>query len=402
MKNKKGTGGLFYKDNNQQYWFLGAFSNNFEDAEGEIISWDAHTENANWLKSNNIKPPVTVFHLPQFPPLFHMVHVLSVLSGDISPQEYTKNLKDLYAPVAIGETEAVIPLNGFIFVVAKVYDDKKELVERLSARNQTWGMSHGFIKLRASGNMIEKYRSFEYSVLPEEWAANKATPIGLIKRGDFSMDNVMKQLSAEDRELLNDLLDGSVEDLESATSKARDILSAVLRSKSLSPDEPEKEEEKQEEDKQEDEQSVADEETPTPDEQAEQAFENEGAPPPLPEEGTKMYADFRQKMMEDLKVEELVQALKSAGEAITSLQAEVDKLNRQVEAIKADEDTKIAASFIAPDWTLGLGRKTSHTVADEDTLLDELKDNIPDKVTEQPNEADTDNPLYRGFYRLFS
>lgn len=366
---KRPAKAVFYKDTKEQLWFFGAFSNNFEDREGEIFSWDSHLDNARWLKSNDIRPPITVLHTPTYPPLFHIVHVLSVLSGDISPQEYTQDLKEMYESTAIAETQAVIPLNGFIFVVGRVYDDKKALAERLAAASERWGMSHGFIRLKTNDNIIEKYRSFEYSVLPDVLAANNITPFGFIKKGEIVMDDVVKQLSEEDRTLLNDLLDGSVDDLESATAKARDILQRVLGSKALE----------------------VPEETP-----AEEVVEETAE-----QEVTKSYAELRAQLMHDLNIEELVGVLKTAGDTVRELQNEITQLKEKVAALEVDEDTKIAMQFAAPDWTLGFGNKRSKETVVEEELIEQLKQQAPEQVVVPQENKENNNPLVTGFWRQF-
>lgn len=367
QKRPTGSKSVFYKDANEQYWFFGIFSNNFEDREGEIISWDAHLDNARWLREKNIRPPVTVLHSPHFPPLFHILHTLAVLGGDITPQQYSTNLKELYASTAIAETHAVIPLNNFIFVVAKVYDNKKSLVERLAQVTDSWGMSHGFVRTKSDGNITTKYRSFEYSVLPNVLAANAVTPFGIIKKGELVMDDVVKQLSEEDRTLLNDLLSGGVEDLESATEKARDILQRVLGSKSL-----------------EVEKTLAEEETPAEE-----------------QEVSKSYAEIRDQLMADLKIDELVGVLKAAGDTVRELQEEIAQLKAKIVALETDEDTKIASQFAAPDWTLGFGKKQREDAEDDPELLEELKKQAPEEIVKSLN-AETDNPLVKGFWQQIS
>ena len=211
-------------------WFFGVFSNNFEDVQGDIITEKAHEEYVTWLKETGVKPPITVFHQPRYNDAVHLTNYMGLVYNKFTAQEYNDNLDALYKPFAIAKTENVLFLNGFVFVIGKVYDHKKDLVERLMQQSKTWGMSHGFIPVKINDNIIEKYRSFEFTIVPGEYSANKITPIGFVRKENV-MDEQLKGLSEEERVLVNDLLEGKAEDLEDATKKAKELLGGVLESK---------------------------------------------------------------------------------------------------------------------------------------------------------------------------
>lgn len=344
-----------FKDIAGGMWFMGVYSNNFEDKVGDILTEASHEEYAQWLKSTGVKPPITVIHQPQYSPVFHLVHMLALLDGSITTDEFNANLKSIYEPFAIAETTTVVPMNGFTFVIGKVYDSKRDLVERLLPQLKTWGMSHGFIRLQTNGKIINKYRTFEFSVLPTEFAANWATSVGLItKGGKEPMNDILKSLSPEDQAALQELLDSPVDELEAGTSKAREILTNLLASKQV--------------------------EVP-------EVAEVEVAPV-VPD----MVA-LRGQIMEDLKVEELVATLKTVGERIQAQDQRIEELTTQLKAVQTSEDEKIAAQFASPNWA-GIFKEVPKT---DEAKLKEIKDKLPEQVTADA-VIDKSNPIAFGFW----
>lgn len=361
-----------YRDSAGDYWFLGAFSNNFEDREGEIISWDAHENYAKWFKSSGIKPPLTVMHQPHYPDHFHLIHYLALKSGVLTPEEFDENLDTLYRGVAIGKTEAIIPLNGFMFVAAKLYKDKIPLVKRLKERVDNWGMSHGFIREQFDGNIIKKYVSFEFSVLPIEVAANSITPISIHIEDDRM--GAVEKLSAEDRELLETLLEGSTEDLEAKTEEAKAILQRVLASKELTAD------------------TEEDTETETSDEDVEEVEA---------EEGIDNYEGLRDKIMADINIEGLNASMKQVGEVFEQFNTRINEIAERLDAVEVSEDNKIAAQFTAPDWTFGFGIQDKQNQEDDADLLEKLKNELPEDGADIEEKA-RENPLNLGFWSNFN
>lgn len=358
-----------YKDNAGQMWFFGVYSNNFEDKVGDILTEAAHEEYAQWVKSTGVRPPITIAHQPTFPPAFHLVHLLALLDGQIDANTFSQNLKELYSPYAFAETTTVIPLNGFTFVLGKVYDNKRSLVESLLPQLKSWGMSHGFIRLQSNGNIINKYRTFEFSILPDDIAANWATSVGLItKGGKQPMNDILKSLSQEDQDTLQELLNAPVEELESATSKARTILQQLLSSKGLEEVEVE------------------------PEEETTEVVEED-----VVEDTKSISVELRSQIFEDLKIDELVQTLKSMGDKITSQEARIETLVAEIETLKATEDEKIALQFQAPNWSGIFAEKSGTTDKDK---LKEIKENLPEEAVAE--KVDPNNPLSYGFWGQFA
>ena len=347
----------FYKNKKGEVWFAGIYSNNFMDRDEEIITWDGHKEYADWYKTSGAKLPIVMLHLPHYAPEFHIAHVIAVQKGIITPQEYSENLRELYKTTTIATAEAVIPLNGFMLVLGKVRKDREKLVKKFS---DSWGMSHGFIRLEYDGNIISKYRTFEFTVAPIDWAANSITTIG------FNKDKIMtdKALSIEDRELIEEALEVSADDLEAGTEKAREILSRMLASKATIP-EPEEPEVTEEE--------------------------------PAVEEKADDYAELRAKIFADLDVEGLVAAMKKMSETNAELEARLAAV--EVKAQKSQDE--VIAAHIAPDWSLGLS--TSKTAGETDPeLIKELKEKTERQIVADPKAKMSDNPINLGFWSQFA
>lgn len=378
-KSRPGNKATFYKDAKGQMWFLGVYSNNFMDDEKEAISWTAHEEYAKWLKDTGVKPPIILMHLPQFEHLIHAVHYMGLEFGKFTPQEYNDNLLAMYRSTAIAQTQTVIPLNGFMLVVGKVFDNKREVAEKLAARQEHWGMSHGFIPLKKDGNIFTQYRSFEFTLGPIVLAANKATAISFATKDTEEFRTMAEKigLSDEDRQLLEDLLGNP--DVEEATAKARDILQRALSSAKLLDDEEKQmppEEEKPEEEEEEDEDKN--------DEEAEEKL--------VPADS---YEGLRAKIFADLHVDELAASLKTLNETVQTQAALITDLKTEIATLRQTEDEKIAAAFTQPDWTLGYA--TKRTEPTDEKLVDELKKNVPTGVVEDEKLKST-NPLSLGFW----
>lgn len=398
LPGKNRSKSVFYRAGSE-LWFLGIYSNNFEDREAETFTQEAHDEYAAWIKSTGIHPPITVMHQPQYEDAVHIAHYLSLVRGVISPEEFSQNLKALYGPYAIAETTAVIPVDGFNLVVGKVYDNKREVVERLMGRSTGWGMSHGFIVVQSDDKTITKYRTFEFSILPEELAANQVTAIGFVEK-DITMEADLKGISQEDRLLLRDLFDDTVDPdkLEQAIKVAKNVLSGFLGSKLL------KEETVDTENTETVVEEVVEEttETVTEEEVVEEVVEE------TEDVVEKDYAPLRAKLMDDFKLKELAEALTTIGDRLEKLETGLETLTtsvqadqKMIEALKKSDDEKVAAQFEAPNWTPRFSQRsvTHQPETEEADLLADLKDKIPPEVTEK---AKNENPLNLGFWKSFS
>lgn len=313
---------LFFKDRGGKLWFVGIYSNNFEDSTGDIITKEAHEKYAQWIEKTGVRPPIIMMHMPRLPePLgtaFYVAHLLGLASGKISAEDYNKNLLELHRKSAIAQTRTVIPMDGFMIVVGEVLDDKRDLVLKILKDKDRWGMSHGFIKVQSNGNIITDYHSFEFSVLPVEWAANGLTAINFRSK---LMSDKEKELTPNQEDILEEVFEDTAEDMEATVKKAREILSGLLDSK-----------------------------------------------------GVGDYVEVRQKLQADFKLNELAQVLTQIGTELKAINARLDTLEKS-------DDEKIAEAFQL-EWRIDMGED----VEDENPeLLAQLKENVPAGVMPEPD-----------------
>ena len=361
----------FYRSG-ETIWFFGVFSNNFKDSQGDIITEKAHEEYVAWLKETGVKPPVTVFHQPRYRDAVHLANYMGLVYNKYTAQEYTDNLEALYKPYAIAKMEHAFYLNGFVFVIGKVYEHKKDIVERLIQQSKAWGMSHGFIPVTINDNIIEKYRSFEFTIVPSEYSANKITPIGFVRKENEMSE--LKNLSEEDQIVVNDLLTGKAEDLEEATKKMQELLGdAGLESKA--------------------EDMPMEDETP-----AEEDSEDD-------EEEKKKTED---KAVFDVSVlQELTATFKAIEGVFDTIKADLKTLNEKVDGlatkvavVEKTEDERIAEQLVFPNFK-GYFEKSLDKEKEKPELVEKLKEAIPTQIVADKAEAMND-PMYGLFYSAFS
>ncbi|MFA7101113.1 MAG: hypothetical protein WC196_05085 [Bacilli bacterium] len=335
--------GMLYKDKTGQPWFFGIYSNNFEDREAETITWDGHLEYAEWVKSTGVKLPVTVAHQPHFPLEVHLSQFIALSTGKITADEFSNNYMKMYKPYAFAQTESIIPMNGFMIVVAKILKNKERVAELISQAD--WGMSHGFLSVDRDSSTLNVYRTFEFTSLPKSIAANSITLSEVTK-----MDQ-MKGLSEEDRALLKQVLDADPAELEEATAAAQDILKKVISSKELEQ--------------------------------------------PEPEQKTEDYETLRTKIFADLRVEELNKSFNAIVESVQKLNERIDGFEGRVKQAERSDDEKIADAFKSPVWQI------FGDVEEKEIDLESIKE---DAIGEKPiagikAEGDANNPLYLGWAR---
>lgn len=361
----------FFKDKQDGLWFIGVYSNNYIDRQQEIITEKAHQEYAQWLKTTGVQPPIVMLHLPRFPEIVHYVMLLALATGKMTVDKYNALMMELYKSTAIAQTKSVIVKNGFSFVIGKVIESKRPLVEKLMKMQKTWGMSHGFIPLKFDDTLdtITMYRAFEFTLAPESLSANGLTAIGF--KEDKMADVLLKdkELSEEERAAIQQVFDE--EDAETATAKAREVLRDLLASKM----------------------EVATEET-----------EDENPTPSEEDTDTDDYKALVGKLAEDFKLEELATIIKTIGERLTALEATQDEVAEKIQEIDQTEDDRVVnqyfKNFKGVDWTLGFGaHKLDQKEADEDQKeeIEKLKGDIPKQFVEG-QETDPKNALQVGFW----
>jgi hypothetical protein len=332
-------------------WFVGIYSNNFKDRQDEIITRQAHEDYAQWTKENGIKPPIILFHLPQYPPEVHLANLLGLSKGIFTPQQYNDNMMTMYKATAIAQAEYIVPISGFMVVLGKVFEAKVPIVKKYLNNPAEWGMSHGFLGLK-EGQTITKYFSHEFSILRESAAANSLTAVGIKEN---IMANSTNTLSEEDRGLLNGVLGENATDaLEEGIQKVKEVLEAVVDSKSVEP--------------------VAEETVVITEEVTEEPAE-------------KAYEAFRTQIMTDLNIEGLLKALNTAATQLAETNSKLEALENRMKALEVDEDTKIAAQFATPDWSFGLITSKKETTEDETALIAQLKEELPGVLDNPDNNV---------------
>jgi hypothetical protein len=394
----------FYKDANGKTWYFGFYSNNFRDRDDEFLSWAAHLEYRQWLKDSRVVPQITFFHQPRLPALLWHLAFGLFEKGRITTDQFNNFISEVYKDYSIAETRAVIPVDGFMLVIGEVYPDKVPTVEKMLATDITWGMSHGFISLEDDDNIIKKYRSFEFSVLPVLRAANTVTS------GAFSgVDMMQKGMSPEDQALLDEIFgEGTATKTEEAVQRATAILRGILDQKSigelLNVEEVEKDMAPVE--------ALAA-ETPVVDVPAEvipvvetPVVEEVESPAPA-----LSYEQIREQIIADLGIAQLQEALRSLAEMVQSLvttqqqqgqnmetiKSAVEDLGTKMKTLEQTEDEKVAAQFVPMQWNMYAPvapAKQQEKVEDQEALIARLKEQAPS--SQEPNN----NPLYAGLYKF--
>lgn len=184
------TGFKVLKGADGSYRWLGWVSNKFMDREGEILTDEAHKDYVAWLDRNpKAAGQLWTFHIPG--------------TG-------RKNKADFWGY-----------LNGFLLVGGKLTEEE---ATALQSYKGDLGMSHGFYVLEKQGNLITKYRTFEYTVLPRNAAANPWTKFDVKELENMSD----KGLSQAQRELVARLHgEDFANALEGDTAKMAAVLSAA-------------------------------------------------------------------------------------------------------------------------------------------------------------------------------
>lgn len=208
----------FKEDAQGNMWFIGLYSNKFMDRHREILSEEAHLKYIDWVTKTGVKPQVILMHQPRHVPGFWSQVMLAYEKNYISTDVFNAVLEDFYKDYSIAQTEKLFYSNGFVGVVAKVYEDKKEWVNNLNKYPETLGMSHGFVPVKIDGNIYNEYRSFEFSVLPLKKAANLWTTVQIME------EKVMDQ---ETQEFLDEIQDGTAKEIEEQTQSLETSLESA-------------------------------------------------------------------------------------------------------------------------------------------------------------------------------
>jgi len=140
---------LFRNKENNVLQFVAIASNNFKDHDSppDIITKAAHEEYVEWVTKTGHYPELRLWHLPD---------------------------------TRLGQVTWVEEVNGFLVTGGIIDEDSESLALKAVNEHSFNAISMGFIPVEEEAHVIEKYRTFEVSILPEEHAANPWTSIDLL------------------------------------------------------------------------------------------------------------------------------------------------------------------------------------------------------------------------------
>jgi len=301
----------FKQDADGNWWYLGCYSNKYKDRDEEIISEAAHKEYADWVKDKGVRPQVTLFHMPRHSPGLWGKILKAHEDGKISTSALNAFMKDFYKDYSIAETERVFLANGFIYVAARVHPDKIHVVKKLINYKEKLGMSHGFVPKEVSGNIFEKYRSFEYTVLPARRAANVWNP-----EPQFSKEEIGMALDKDVEQFLDETIgQGTANEVDEQTQKAAQELEQM---------------------------GTEYKENDTPEVQEPEKTEETPAQENLQADAEKAYAGLVDRIVGDLKFKEFVEAVKAQ---LNSMQEKVDAAEARIKELEKEDDEKFSGQY---------------------------------------------------------
>lgn len=185
-----GVTGVFavVKQADGKYRWFARYSNSWLDKDGEIITEEAHKEYISWAYDTGTFPELWMWHTPD---------------------------------TRIGEADWLDFSNGFAHASGIIDEGKESVVNVLGSKDT--GVSHGFLSLQ-SGKYIQRYRTYEISVLPRERAAVETTGFNVLdamKEGGDGMP-----FTDEKRKWLTEALG---EDAVSKLEKSTDAMAAQMK-----------------------------------------------------------------------------------------------------------------------------------------------------------------------------
>lgn len=164
-------------------WFA-RYSNAWEDRDKEIVTEAAHKEYIEWAYETKAFPELWLWHTPG---------------------------------TRFGEADWLDFSDGFAHASGLIDEGKESVINYLAGKEL--GVSHGFMSLQ-NGKYIEKYRTFEISVLPLDRAAVWTTDFNFIAK-----ESEMTAFTPERRTWLVEALgEDAVKELEGNTSNAANQL----------------------------------------------------------------------------------------------------------------------------------------------------------------------------------
>ncbi len=369
-----------------QLRILGIYSNKFIDLEGEIIPEKAHKEYAAWTKDTGFRPVVTLMHMPRIPGLL-WITLYNKLKANIPA--LSKAVHKIFKGYAIAEIDRVTPLNGFAAISAVVLPGMEDVAKRLAERDDL-GMSHGFILLERDDKILTKYRSFEFTILPQSRAANIFTRPEVVSEEAMSI----KALSPEDREFLVEAYgEVRIASFEASTADTAKVLAGILEFKDIMSEKTEEPTlESLENAKAEEEEEVLDRDSQSEDVEEGEKDEKEEVDnteeQPVDDAVDDPYDELVQRVMKGLKIDQLSTLLENYKDRIVSLEeevAELKSLKADVQEIQKTHDEAVAEEFTPPMW-FEAGESPSQSksnVIESDDSLNESEPQAPASTPEK-------------------
>lgn len=401
---------VFMKDAKGDWWTLLIYSNKYEDRDTDIISTKGHQEFVQWVNDKGFRPHVALFHQPALSEKF-WINVFSKYGNDID--KLNEIVREVYQKSGLGlaEVQKISYINGFTVMVAKVYEDKKAVAEKLAGMKNL-GTSHSFVVMDFSlrknkGMIVDKYRTFEGTILPRHRAANLLTLSVLQEK---AMSKTVK-LSDEDREWFGNVLgEEVVESLEKNTKELEEKLDVLLAFKATATDS---------EDMMDQEGDMPAEDMPPKKkkgtkpaakkgldvEEDEDPEEAEVEEPEVADQDTEpvpevAVAAVAEEVIKALNVEELKNVLAQLGQTQKELMEKVDQLEglrADVATLKKSDDDKIAAAITPINWGMFQPSKAKETAPKkQEDLQKQAKEDGPSAP--DATKIDPNNPLQVGFW----
>lgn len=138
---------IVFRQKNGSLRFFAWGTNNFRDKHKEIIPEFAHEEYVEWVEKTSNYPELWLWHTPG---------------------------------TQFGKADWVDVSDGFLALSGVINKEYEAVAERLATSDEPLGMSHGMWALVTKSGEIILYRSYEFSVLPEDSAASVAGGTGFV------------------------------------------------------------------------------------------------------------------------------------------------------------------------------------------------------------------------------
>jgi hypothetical protein len=174
----EGVFGVIKQANGKLRWFA-RYSNAWEDRDHEILTEEAHKDYIKWAYDSGTFPELWLWHT---------------------------------GGTRFGEADWLDFSDGFAHASGLIDDGKESVVASLSGKDI--GVSHGFLSLQ-QGKYVSRYRTYEISVLPREYAAVETSGFNIL---DAAKESEIMAFTPERRKWLVDTLgEDAVKGLEKST-----------------------------------------------------------------------------------------------------------------------------------------------------------------------------------------